>query len=61
MTAIVASMTVEDLCPLELVYAPSFGAAKDIVNIAGFAACNRRDSLVVHTSQLLDDPIETNC
>ena len=55
-TAIVAGMTVEDLCHLELAYAPPFGAAKDIINIAGFAACNRRDGLVVHTSQLPDGP-----
>ena len=55
-TAIVAGMTVEDLCHLELAYAPPFGAAKDIINIAGFAACNRRDGLVVHASQLPDDP-----
>ncbi|HQA24719.1 MAG TPA: FAD-dependent oxidoreductase [Candidatus Competibacteraceae bacterium] len=55
-TAILAGMTVEDLCHLELAYAPPFGAAKDIVNLAGFAACNRRDGLVVHTSELPDDP-----
>lgn len=55
-TAIVAGMTVEDLCHLELAYAPPFGAAKDIVNLAGFAACNRRDGLVAHTTELPDDP-----
>lgn len=55
-TAIVAGMTVEDLCHLELAYAPPFGSAKDIVNLAGFAACNRRDGLVAHTRDLPTDP-----
>jgi NADPH-dependent 2,4-dienoyl-CoA reductase/sulfur reductase-like enzyme/rhodanese-related sulfurtransferase len=54
-TAIVAGMTVEDLCHLELAYAPPFGAAKDAINLAGFAACNRRDALVSHTTTLPDD------
>ncbi|MBS1156854.1 MAG: peroxidase [Proteobacteria bacterium] len=55
-TAIVAGMTVEDLCHLELAYAPPFGSAKDVINLAGFAACNRRDGLVAHISELPDDP-----
>jgi len=55
-TAIVAGMTVEDLCHLELAYAPPFGSAKDAINLAGFAACNRRDGLVTHTTELPDDP-----
>ena len=55
-TAIIAKMTVEDLCHLELAYAPPFGAAKDVINIAGFAACNRRDGLITHTTTLPDDP-----
>lgn len=45
-TAIAAKMTVEDLCHLELAYAPPFGSAKDVVNIAGFAATNMRDGLL---------------
>jgi len=45
-TSIAGGLTVEDLCHLELAYAPPFGAAKDIVNIAGFAATNMRDGLV---------------
>lgn len=49
-------MTVDDLCHLELAYAPPFGSAKDIINIAGFAACNRRDGLVRHTTTLPSDP-----
>ncbi len=55
-TAIIAGMTVEDLCHLELAYAPPFGSAKDAINIAGFAACNRRDGLVSHTTTLPGDP-----
>ncbi len=45
-TAIRAGMTIDDLCHLELSYAPPFGSAKDLVNLAGFAACNARDGLV---------------
>ena len=56
-TAIVAGMSVEDLCHLELAYAPPFGSAKDVINLAGFAACNRRDGLVVHVSELPSDPL----
>ena len=37
--------TIDDLCHLELAYAPPFGSAKDIINIAGFAATNMRDGL----------------
>lgn len=51
-TAIAGGMSVEDLCHLELAYAPPFGAAKDAVNLAGFAACNKRDGLVVHDNGL---------
>jgi NADPH-dependent 2,4-dienoyl-CoA reductase/sulfur reductase-like enzyme/rhodanese-related sulfurtransferase len=39
-TALKAGMTVFDLEELELAYAPQFGAAKDPVNIAGYAAAN---------------------
>lgn len=45
-TAIIGNLTIEDLCHLELAYAPPFGSAKDIVNIAGFAATNQEDGLV---------------
>lgn len=54
-TAIVAGLTVEDLCHLELTYAPPFGSAKDIVNLAGFAACNLRDGLVTLTTEVPRD------
>lgn len=39
-TAIHAGLTVQDLCELELAYAPPFGSAKDPVNIAGYVATN---------------------
>lgn len=39
-TAIHGGMTVTDLAELELAYAPSFGSAKDPVNIAGYVAGN---------------------
>lgn len=53
-TAIAGGMTVEDLCHLELSYAPPFGSAKDLVNLAGFAATNQRDSLVEFIHELPD-------
>jgi len=39
-TAMKFKATVYDIMHLELCYAPPFGSAKDIVNIAGFAAAN---------------------
>ena len=39
-TAITAGMTVEDLTDIQLCYAPQFGTGKDIINIAGYVACN---------------------
>lgn len=55
-TAIEAKMTVEDLCHLELAYAPPFGSAKDVINLAGFAATNLRDGLVKNVHALPDEP-----
>ena len=55
-TAITAKMTIDDLVHLELAYAPPFGAAKDIINIAGFAATNQRDGLVDTVTELPSDP-----
>lgn len=51
-TAISGGMTVEDLCHLELSYAPPFGSAKDLVNLAGFAATNQMDELVEFIHEL---------
>ncbi len=53
-TAITAGMTIEDLCHLELAYAPPFGSAKDIINVAGFAGTNAMDGLVKPTFELPD-------
>jgi NADPH-dependent 2,4-dienoyl-CoA reductase/sulfur reductase-like enzyme/rhodanese-related sulfurtransferase len=39
-TALKGGMTVQDIAELELAYAPSFGSAKDPVNLAGMAAQN---------------------
>lgn len=44
--------TIDDLCHLELAYAPPFGSAKDIINLAGFAATNLRDGLVTQADDL---------
>ena len=55
-TAITGGLTIDDLAQLELAYAPPFGAAKDIVNLAGFAACNARDGLVNPIDAIPDDP-----
>jgi len=41
-TAVRARMNVEELAHLELAYAPPFGAARDVVNMAGFSAENIR-------------------
>jgi NADPH-dependent 2,4-dienoyl-CoA reductase/sulfur reductase-like enzyme/rhodanese-related sulfurtransferase len=54
-TAITGELTIDDLAQLELAYAPPFGAAKDIVNLAGFAACNARDGLVTPIDAIPDD------
>ncbi len=48
-TALRGRLTIDDLVHLELSYAPPFGSAKDVVNLAGFAATNRRDGLLVPT------------
>ncbi len=39
-TAIRANMTAQDLCDLELCYAPPYGSAKDPVNMAGYVIQN---------------------
>jgi len=45
-TAMAFDATVRDLSGLDLAYAPPFGAAKDPVHMAAFAACNDLDGLV---------------
>lgn len=54
-TAIAGGLTIDDLSQLELAYAPPFGSAKDIVNLAGFSACNSRDGLVTPVDAIPDD------
>ena len=51
-TAITGRLTIDDLSHLELSYAPPFGSAKDVVNVAGFAACNMRDGFLVPVPDL---------
>jgi NADPH-dependent 2,4-dienoyl-CoA reductase/sulfur reductase-like enzyme/rhodanese-related sulfurtransferase len=55
-TAIAGRLTIDDLAQLELSYAPPFGSAKDIVNLAAFTACNARDGLVTPIDAIPDDP-----
>lgn len=51
-TAIRGRMTIDDLVHLEFAYAPPFGSAKDVINVAGFAATNMRDGLLVPVQTL---------
>lgn len=44
--ALQAGMTVDDLAEMELSYAPPYGSAKDVVNLAGMAAQNLQDGLL---------------
>ena len=46
-TALRGRLTIDDLAHLELAYAPPFGNAKDVINVAGFAAGNIRDGMLV--------------
>jgi NADPH-dependent 2,4-dienoyl-CoA reductase/sulfur reductase-like enzyme/peroxiredoxin family protein/rhodanese-related sulfurtransferase/TusA-related sulfurtransferase len=56
-TAIKGKLNVDDLCHLELAYAPPFGSARDVINIAGFAAQNINDKLM---SPVYDLPNDNN-
>jgi NADPH-dependent 2,4-dienoyl-CoA reductase/sulfur reductase-like enzyme/rhodanese-related sulfurtransferase len=53
-TALRGKLTIDDLAHLELSYAPPFGNAKDVINVAGFAAGNIRDGLLVPVAELKD-------
>jgi len=44
-TAMAFGGTVRDLAGLDLAYAPPFGAAKDPIHMAAFAACNQLDGI----------------
>lgn len=54
-TALVGGLTVDDLCHLELAYAPPFGSARDVVNTAGFSAQNIRNGLIEPARTLSSD------
>jgi len=54
--ALAGGFTIDDLAEVELAYAPPYGAAKDIINLAGFAACNARDGLAAPVAAIPDDP-----
>lgn len=49
-----AGLTVFDLQDLELTYAPPFGSAKDVINMAGFVASNhlKGDSILCHAAEV---------
>jgi len=49
-TAITARATVDHLKDLELCYAPPFGSAKDVVNLAGYVASNILHGIFQHVS-----------
>lgn len=51
-TAIRGGMTIDDLVHLELAYAPPFGSAKDVINVAGFAATNMREGMLIPVQTL---------
>ena len=57
-TAIRGGMDTDDLAQLELSYAPPFGNAKDVVNVAGFAAANIRDGLLVPVPGLAEAGVQ---
>ncbi|QXB53717.1 FAD-dependent oxidoreductase [Aeromonas sp. FDAARGOS 1415] len=49
-----AGLTVFDLQDLELTYAPPFGSAKDVINMAGFVASNhlKGDTILCHAAEV---------
>lgn len=49
-----AGLTVFDLQDLELTYAPPFGSAKDVINMAGFVASNhlKGDTTLCHVAEV---------
>lgn len=49
-----AGLTVFDLQDLELTYAPPFGSAKDVINMAGFVASNhlKGDTTLCHAAEV---------
>ena len=51
-----AGLTVFDLQDLELTYAPPFGSAKDVINMAGFVASNHLKGIPCSATQLRSGP-----
>lgn len=51
-TALAGGLTVNDLAHLDLAYAPPFGAARDVINTAGFAGNNMRTGMMNSVSSL---------
>lgn len=51
-TALQGKMTIDDLCQVELSYAPPFGSARDVINLAAFSAQNIQRGLVEPTYML---------
>lgn len=51
-TALTGHLTIDALCHLELAYAPPFGSARDVVNLAAFSAQNIQNGLVKGVSAL---------
>ncbi len=49
-TALRFHACIDDLKDLELCYAPAFGTARDVVNLAAMSACDQRDGLVRQVS-----------
>ena len=52
-----AGLTVFDLQDLELTYAPPFGSAKDVINMAGFVASNHLKGIPCSATQLRSRPV----
>jgi NADPH-dependent 2,4-dienoyl-CoA reductase/sulfur reductase-like enzyme/rhodanese-related sulfurtransferase len=59
-TAIKAKMKVSDLQELELTYAPPFGSAKDLVNMAGYVAQNHLQGITKSIQWHQIDKIRNN-
>ena len=56
-TAIVGRLTIDQLATLQLAYAPPFGAPRDVVNVAAFAALNVRSGLLSVAPFIPDDAV----
>jgi hypothetical protein len=59
-TALRSRMTIQQMVHLELSYAPPFGNAKDVLNVAAFTAMNQIQGLVHarHSIDGLDEDLQ---